>query len=179
MEGNQLFALQAVPSGTVSLPGQSVPPSRFPSVLHLLTSLDGGNNWTVLDNYLNSTAQNVSSYAVDPSSIDTIYEVVSIPISPIQPVGRPQSNGTPIPVPRLTPGSALYKTTDGGSNWQLLQQGLPTIAQVQLAIDKPNLIYLGTTSGGARPLQPSSIVGPSSTGSAFELSVSSDGVRTW
>ena len=179
MEGNQLFALQAVPSGTVSLPGQSVPPSRFPSVLHLLTSLDGGNNWTVLDNYLNSTAQNVSSYAVDPSSIDTIYEVVSIPISPIQPVGRPQSNGTPIPVPSLTPGSALYKTSDGGSNWQQLQQGLPLGAQVQLAIDKPNLVYLSTISGGAHPLRPLAIAGPNATGSTFQLSMSSNRGATW
>ncbi len=179
MEGNQLFALQAVPSGTLSLPGQSTSPSSYPSLLHLLTSVDGGYNWTVLDNYINSAAQDVRSFAVDPSSTDTIYEVISGLVSPIQPVGRTQSSGTPLPVPRLTPGSALYKTTDGGSNWQLLQQGLPTIAQVQLAIDKPNLIYLGTTSGGARPLQPSSIVGPSSTGSAFQLSVSSDGGTTW
>jgi len=179
MEGSQLFALQVVPSGTVSLPGQSAPPSRFSSLLHLLTSVDGGNNWTVLDNYLNNTAQNVSSYAVDPSSIDTIYEVVSVPISPIQPVGRPQSNGTPIPVPSLTPGSALYKTTDGGSNWQQLQQGLPLGAQVQLAIDKPNLVYLSTISGGPHPLHPLGIAGPNTTAGAFQLSVSSNGGATW
>jgi hypothetical protein len=179
MEGNQLFALQAVPPGTLSLPGQSTPPSRYPSLLHLLTSVDGGYNWTVLDNYLNSSAQDVRSYAVDPSSIDTIYEVVSGPVLPIQPVGRPQSSGTPIPVPRITPGSALYKTTDGGSNWQLLQQGLPIATQVQLAIDKPNLLYLGSTSGGAHPLQPSGIVSPNTTGSTFQLNVSSNGGATW
>jgi len=181
MEGNQLFALQVVPSDSLSLPGQATSPSIYPSLLHLLTSVDGGYNWTVLDNYINKAAQNVHSFAVDPSSTDTIYEVISTPLSPIQPVGRPQGSGTPIPVPvpRLTPGSALYKTTDGGSNWQLLQQGLPTATQVQLAIDKPNLVYLGSTSGGAHPLQPSSIIGPRTTGSAFQLSVSSNGGTTW
>ncbi len=179
MEGNQLFALQVVPSGTVSLPGQSAPPSRFSSILHLLTSVDGGNNWTVLDNYLNNTAQDVRSYAVDPSSIDTIYEVVSVPVLPIQPMGRLQGNGTPIPAPSLTPGSALYKTTDGGSNWQQLQQGLPLGAQVQLAIDKPNLVYLSTISGGPHPLRPLAVVGPNASVSTFQLSMSNNGGATW
>ena len=177
MEGNQLFALQGVPSATLPLPGQSTPSSGT-SGLHLLTSIDGGNNWTVLDNYLNNTAQSVTSYAVDPSSVDTIYEVVSVLRSPIQPLGRLQK-GTPIPVPLLSPGSSLYKTTDGGSNWQQLQQGLPFGAQVQLAIDKPNLVYLSTISGGPHPLGPLAVAGPNATGSTFQLSASSDGGTTW
>ena len=174
MEGSQLFALQAVPTATVSLPGQSTPSSRF-SILHLVTSVDGGNNWTVLDSYLNSTAQNVTSYAVDPSSTDTIYEAVSLPVYPILITGRPQSSGTP----SLVPGNALYKTTDGGSNWQQLQQELPFAAQVQLAIDKPNLVYLSTISGGPHPIRPLAIAGPNAAVSTFQLSMSSNGGATW
>ncbi len=185
MEGSQLFGLQAVPSSAFVLPGQPTPPqpaAKFP-IQRLVASVDGGNNWTVLDSHFGSEMLTVRRYAVDPSNTDTIYEIVGAPFSPILSIlsrtlsapGTSSSSGA---------GDSLYKTVDSGSNWKLLQQGIPYGMEVQLAANKPDLVYLGSTSSptlfslvvGLGPTSSSSF-GTSANG--FNLSVSSDGGVTW
>jgi len=184
MEGSQLFGLQAMPPSTFSLPGQPTQPrpTSISPLLRLVTSVDGGNNWTVLDSHFSSAMQTVRSYAVDPSSMDTIYEIVGAPFSPVL---RPPPSGAPGTSSSQSGfGGSLYKTTDSGSNWKLLQQGIPFSMQVQLAANKPNLVYLGGTNasppyprGGLQPTSSSS--SSTSANNGFNLSVSSDGGATW
>ena len=183
MEGSQLFGLQAVPSSAFILPGQPAPSqstSNLP-ILRLVASTDGGNNWTVLDSHFGSEMLTVKSYAVDPSNTDTIYEIVGAPFSPILSI---LSLGAPGTSSSLSgSGDSLYKTVDSGSNWKLLQQGIPYGMEVQLAANKPDLLYLGGSSlptlnsiaAGLWPTSSSS----STSANGFNLSVSSDGGATW
>jgi len=184
MEGSQLFGLQAVPPSAFALPGQPTPPQPASKFLaqRLVTSVDGGNNWTVLDGHFGSAMQTVRSYAVDPSNTDTIYEIVGAPISPVlifSSLFAPGTSSSPSGF-----GGSLYKTVDGGSNWNLLQQGIPYGMEVQLAANKPDLLYLGgtslpTLSSIAAGLWPTSSSSTGTSAIGFNLSVSSDGGATW
>jgi S1-C subfamily serine protease/photosystem II stability/assembly factor-like uncharacterized protein len=49
------------------------------------------------------------------------------------------------PIKKWAPGSALYKTTDGGKNWRKLTNGLPTVNLGRVGIDyyrkDPNIVF--------------------------------------
>jgi len=63
-------------------------------------------------------------------------------------------------------GTGIYKSTDGGTNWKPLTEGLPNVIQANLALapSNPNLLYAivaGTprTAGGAGPASTTGVVG--------------------
>ena len=176
MEGNRLFGVQYVAQSTVSTPGQAILPGQNFPLRRLMTSVDGGHNWTVLDSHINATAQGMSSYAVDPTNHDTIYEVVGVPLLPAQRPLRLQGSDAAVTL-YAGPGGELYKTMNGGATWQLLLQGLPFGVQVSLASNKPNLVYLGGLIG-PRPYAPQSQEATSTVGT-FYLSVSNDEGANW
>ena len=105
------------------------------------------------------TSRNVTALVINPSAPSTLYVAVS----------------------NFFGGSGVYKSTDGGSTWNLRNNGINHTELLSLAIDPvtPNTLYLGvsfccvvgshiykTTDGadswapipGAPPLVPSSIV---------------------
>ncbi len=179
MVGNRLLGLQPIPD--------NIPQSRQRNVLQfvrLVTSTDGGFTWTVLDNQFQAAKLGVRSYAIDPSNSNTMYELVGRPLSPIGgPAPRSEPPSTPVP-PYDTNGD-LYRTTDGGAQWQLVFKSLPFGSEVQLASNKSQVIYAG---GSASPLPLAGVLPehpfsrapyqPSGAGS-FNLHVSSDGGATW
>ena len=152
----------------------------------MVTSTDGGQQWTVLDEPFRSAVLEVRSYAVDPSNANTIYELVGRLLSGIIPKGsQPASTSTTFVAPSGADGD-LYKTIDGGIHWQRVLQGLPSGSAVQLVPGQPTTLYAG---GTVRPLpaganqsgasfQGSSPSSLSAIGS-FSLHVSSDGGVTW
>ncbi len=103
MIGQHLFGIQTLPARFL-LQGRKGTAPRYAvyNLPRLVTSSDGGRTWTVLDQQFAATQQGVGDYAVDPTNIATIYEMVSVPWLPIQPL-TPAPNGT-IPAPRLQRG---------------------------------------------------------------------------
>jgi len=124
-------------------------------------STDGGDTWS---NAGLKNAERVAHIVVSPKSSDTIYAAV------------------PGPLWSDSPDRGLYKTTDGGKNWNLVLKGgnLSTgCSTVALDPNDPNVIFAGMwdfrrkgwtfRSGGDGPDQPS--------GSG--LFRSADGGATW
>ncbi len=173
VEGNHLFGIQiimprALPAG---------PPAKYvPFVVpRLATSVDGGHTWTIIDNQFTSQRLGVHSYVVDPNNPSTIYELLGYPLLPINLRSVPTYD--PLPIYGLN--QELFKTVDGGGNWQSVLTNIPYASQVQLASDNPQVIYVGG-SIGPLPLLPNlpRQAYPVAIGT-FHLQMSTDGGSSW
>ena len=108
VEGGHLFGIQFVQNGGpvhVQPSGMLLP--------RLVSSIDSGLTWTVVDTQLAITNMGVHDYAVDPSNNATIYELLGPAFGPIQP-----ASGAPKGIANSM-DEALYKSTDGGSTWKI------------------------------------------------------------
>ena len=171
LEGDHLFGVQwLIPRAKPLEP----PDGAFPFLLpRLVTSVDGGHNWTVIDNQFAAQKLGVHSYAVDPTNPDTIYDLVGHLALPLKDVP------TNDPLPYTGLNQQLFKTTDGGATWQMLLSNMPYGSQVQLATANPQLIYVGGTVGPL-PLAPGAAGSPYPIPSGtFHLQVSANGGMTW
>jgi len=97
-------------------------------------STDGGRTWTkTLDHKIDGREIGAIDIAVDPSQPNTLYAAT------YDKVRRPWTFG------EGGPGSAIFKSTDGGSTWRQLTTGLPTgmIGRIGLAIARsdPKTVY--------------------------------------
>ena len=176
VEGGHLFGIQFVQSGG---PVPAQPPVI--SLSRLVTSVDGGRTWTILDTKLVSTGMSARDYAIDPSNTSTIYELLGPTFGPVQP-----ANGAPTGSVKGSSNGiedALYKTSDGGATWKLLLSNLPFGSQLHLAAKTPNILYVG---GSRSPLP--YVAQPGQTGAEpafplqtgnFLLHMSNDGGATW
>lgn len=185
MQGKRLFGLQLIPLGTLQRQPGGTLPVQF-ALSRLLSSADGGQIWTVLDEQFQAANLEVRSYAVDPSNANTLYELVGRLLSGTVPGG---SQLAPTSTPFAAPSGAngdLYKSTDAGAHWQLVLKDLPFGSEVQFAPGQSARLYAG---GTVRPLpaaanrsgssfQGSSLSSLDDVGS-FHLHVSSDGGITW
>lgn len=177
MVGGHLFGVQWIARHVPPIVFQGTPPKYTPPLARLMTSSDGGHNWTVLDNQFISTRQEERAYAVDTANANTIYELVGLPWWPLQP-GVTEPNDVLPPVGR---DGDLYKTTDNGANWHLILKGLPfgERVHVQLVRGDAQMIYAG---GAASPI-PYMAGAPAShmngAGGSFDLQLSRDGGASW
>ncbi len=147
IEGNHLFGVQLI----MPRPMPVGPPARpIPNLLpRLVTSVDGGHNWIVIDNQFAAQRLGVHSYAVDPTNPNTIYDLVGFSWFPINLRTVPTYDQLPM----IGLNQELYKTADGGATWQSVLTNIPYGSQVQLAVGKPQVIYVGGTIGPL-PLSP-------------------------
>ena len=176
--GNALFGTQWFTPAAMPNSHPGAVPRSFTRLSRLVMSTDGGQTWTIVDGQFATTSQGVSSYAVDPLNSRTIYDLVSTPWWPIQPI---ETEPYDI-LPAYGVNGNLYKTTDGGANWQLLLKSLPFGTQVRLANGQLQTLYVGGRRGPL-PYVGHSMPGngnsvPYATGN-FSLQVSSDGGSTW
>lgn len=95
---------------------------------------DGGKTWNQVLKINDDTG--VSDIAMDPESPDTLYAAAY------------ERRRTPFGFNGGGPGSAIYKTTDGGTNWKKLTKGLPyenggDTGRIGLDIYRkdPNIVY--------------------------------------
>jgi hypothetical protein len=187
--GGRLFGLVPVTLPPFLPPGQapSLQPRSVPTFLRLATSRDGGRTWSLIDGQFEAAQLDARSYAVDPTSPDTVYLMVGQPVGPIV-YQRPPTAPLPAYPPRPEGTySDLYRTTDGGASWTRVLANIPFGMTVQVA--GPALVYVGgspspvpliaTSSGGVpqqiysgAPLAASSLDG-------FGLRVSRDSGATW
>lgn len=172
---NALFGIQWVPSTPVPPVHTGSLPNSFGRLSRLLTSTDGGQTWTVIDRQVATKNLSTGSYAVDPANSKTIYELASTPWLPVQPSAEPNDI-----IPVFGINGNLYKTTDGGTTWQLLQSNLPFGTQIKMAAGSSQMLYLG----GVRSPLPYVARGSASNStdvaqSNFRLQITNDGGATW
>jgi hypothetical protein len=173
VEDNRLFGIQWILPR--ALPASS-PIKAFPYLVpRLATSVDGGHNWTIIDNQFTAQRLGMHSYAVDPDNSNTIYELIGTSLFPINLRSVPTSD----PLPIFGINQELYKTTDGGATWQSVLKNIPYASQVQLASGNPQTIYVGGTMGPL-PLLPGvpRQSYPVAIGT-FHLQMSRNGGSTW
>jgi hypothetical protein len=194
MAGDRLFGLQWLqplrPSPPVGGPTLGPMPGFAPALARLVTSVDGGRTWTVIDDQFGAAWLGVRSYAVDPEHPATIYILAGRPIGPVE-YGPPSGVQLPPSPPQPNGMDAdLYKTTNGGASWQPLLRGISYGMTVRLAADSPATVYVG---GSPSPVPlvasagvPGAPVGAASGAGApagvlggFQLRVSRDGGATW
>lgn len=173
--GNALFGIQWITSTPLPPVHTGSLPNYFARLSRLLTSTDGGQTWTVVDQPIAAKNVSVTSYAVDPTNSKTIYELAGTPWLPVQPA--PASNDT---LPGFVTNEDLYKTIDGGVTWKLLLPNLPFGTQVKIAGGNAQTLYIG----GVRSPLPYVARGSASNStdtaqSNFRLQVSSDGGASW
>ena len=170
-EGNHLFGLQWITPGATPI---NQPARVWPYLLpRLVTSVDGGHNWTIIDSQFSAQKLGVHSYTVDPTDPNTIYALLGGSLLPVEAT-------TPQAVPSYFGlYQELFKTTDGGASWHLLLQNIPFGSQVQLASGNPQLIYVGGTISPLPLLRNETEPAfPIPIGS-FHLQVSTNGGATW
>ncbi len=173
VEGNHLFGIQMIVPR--SLPaGSPIKAIPYPAP-RLATSVDGGHNWTIIDNQFTAQRLGVHSYVVDPDDSNTIYELIGASLLPI----NLRSVPTYDPLPIFGINQELFKTTDGGTTWQSVLKNIPYASQVQLASGNPHVIYVGGTVGPL-PLIPGvpRQSYPYAIGS-YHLQMSTNGGSTW
>lgn len=147
VEGNHLFGIQWImPRALPARPPIKAIPYLVP---RLVTSVDGGHNWTIIDNQFATQRLGVHSYAVDPNNSNTIYDLIGSTLLPINLRSLPTYD----PLPFIGINQELYKTTDGGATWHSVLKNIPYASQIQLAAGNPPVIYVGGTNGPL-PLQP-------------------------
>src|SRR5258708_26797834 len=168
LEGTHLFGLQWI------LPRAYInQPIKVPYLLpRLVTSTDGGHNWTVIDGQVATQKLGVRSYAVDPTDPDTIYALFGGVLLPFE-VAVPNDV-----LPVFGFKQELFKTTDGGATWHLVLNNIPFGSQVQLASGNPRIIYVGGTLGPVPLLREAEPADPIPVAS-FHLQVSNDGGASW
>jgi hypothetical protein len=173
IEGNHLFGVQLIMPRPIPV---GTPARPIPNLLpRLVTSVDGGHNWTIIDNQFAAQRLGVHSYAVDPTNPSIIYDLVGFSLFPLN--LRVVPTYDPLPVIGLN--QELFRTTDGGATWQSVLTNIPYGSQVQLATGNPQVIYVGGTIGPL-PLIPNApqATFPIQIGS-FHLQISTNGGSKW
>ena len=173
VDGNRLFGMQWIMPR--ALPVSPPIRSYLYLVPRLVTSVDDGHNWTIIDNQFATQRLGVHSYTVDPSDSNTIYDLVGFSLFPINLREVPTYD----PLPSIGLNQELFKTTDGGATWQSVLKNIPYGSQVQLATGNPQVIYVGGTISPL-PLVPGILPQsyPAAIGS-FHLQMSTNGGSNW
>ena len=110
-------------------------------------STDGGANWAkTLDHKVDGRAIGAIDIVMDPSNPNTLYAAT------YDKVRRPWTFG------EGGPGSAIFKSTDGGVKWSQLTTGLPTgmLGRIGLSIARnaPKTIYAVIENANSRTVPP-------------------------
>ena len=106
-------------------------------------STDGGKSWTkTLDHKVEGREIGATDIAMDPSNPSVLYAAT------YDKVRRPWTFG------EGGPGSAIFKSTDGGASWKQLTNGLPTgmIGRIGLSIARtdPKTVYAVVENANTR-----------------------------
>jgi photosystem II stability/assembly factor-like uncharacterized protein len=135
--------------------GAAFPPAAAAPVSNIFKSTNGGASWTALNTGI-PPGGFANVLVIDPASPATLY--ILVPSFGL----APGAGGPPI--------GGVFKSTDGGENWRMLNTGLPPGVLISFLAVTPSALYaLVPTFGG----------GPGNGPPVSAISKSTDGGETW
>jgi len=164
IDGGDTWKATGISGAATGCCGLAIDPAR-PSTLYasthqggLMHSEDGGDTWISFGSQVNQILVDSTStlYSVSGSTIYVLplggATVVKVAPGSIMTLAIDPTNSSTwyaIIYGPSGPGNSIYKSTDGGDNWQRVGNGLPSspgAAPLGLAIDPsaPGTVYLGT-----------------------------------
>jgi photosystem II stability/assembly factor-like uncharacterized protein len=98
---------------------------------------DGGENWNLMNKGVIETAISVRGFSVEPGNSDIVYMAGEVSswewnLEPLPGLGLDMTKGV------------VYKTTDGGENWQRIWLGDNLARYIWIHPENHNLIYIST-----------------------------------
>ena len=138
---------------------------------HIYKSTDGGRAWSQMDNGVDDFLEGVTfrGFNVDPRSSDIVYAAGE--------VGSPGWAGEDRPGREFDMVQGfVYKTTDGGQNWDLIWNGNNLARYVWIDPRDPNVIYVST---GIFDREAANSVPDSRMPGGVGVVKSTDGGQTW
>jgi photosystem II stability/assembly factor-like uncharacterized protein len=139
---------------------------------HIYKSTDRAQTWVQMDNGVTpNNGLSFRGFSVDPRSSDIVYAAAEVVSTVFIEAGKKPQGTT-------GSGGRVYRTTDGGKNWELIWEGDALARYVWVAPDDPNRIYVSTGIFDRFPLNFPQNATPDNAGGVGILR-SADGGRTW
>lgn len=147
--GNMTLSFNNIPIGPTEMRSVAVNPSNSKLVLtganigDMYRSTDEGQTWTkVFDNHTNLDVVNQIAYS--SSNTNIVYAGMSM--------SRGISIDRPMPILPTAPSYGMLKSTDGGINWNFINNGLDpsdkNIMTIAVHPTNPQIVFIGTLNTG-------------------------------
>jgi photosystem II stability/assembly factor-like uncharacterized protein len=133
---------------------------------HIYKSIDGGQNWVQKGIISPNQGQHFRGFTVSPTSSDIVYAQAEVDCVLLSTSCPPPAGG------KLTPsGGRIYRTTNGGDNWDLIWQGDALARYLWIDPNNVNTLYVSTGIFDRTPMETS----PDGAG----VLKSTDGGKSW
>gem|GEM_PF-926756 len=140
---------------------------------HIYKSTDGGLSWSQMDNGVEpNQGHSFRGFTIDPRSSDVVYAAAEVEAHIFRDTGRmPDARDG-------RQGGRVYRTVDGGQNWELIWEGLALARYIWIDPTDPDVLYVSTGFFDRSPLnEPENPIATDSGG--IGILKSTDGGRTW
>ncbi|MGB6838080.1 MAG: family 16 glycoside hydrolase, partial [Dehalococcoidia bacterium] len=140
---------------------------------HIYKSTDSGLTWTQMDNGVEpNQGHSFRGFTIDPRSSDVVYAAAEVEAHIFRDTGRmPDARDG-------RQGGRVYRTVDGGQNWELIWEGLALARYIWIDPTDPDVLYVSTGFFDRSPLnEPENPIATDSGG--IGILKSTDGGRTW
>jgi photosystem II stability/assembly factor-like uncharacterized protein len=140
---------------------------------HICKSTDGGLTWTQMDNGVEpNQGHSFRGFTIDPRSSDIVYAAAEVEAYVFRDSGR-------MPDAREgRQGGRVYRSVDGGENWELIWEGVALARYVWIDPTDPDVLYVSTGFFDRHPLnEPENPIATDCGGIGVLKSL--DGGQTW
>ncbi len=136
---------------------------------HIYNSTDGGKTWVQKDNGISPyTGQHFRGFTVDPRTSDIVYAQAEVDCYVFEPGCT-----------ELIQGGRVYRTTDGGENWEIIWEGDALARYLWIDPTNPDVLYVSTGIFDRDPLNTPTDGRDPLQNSGVGVLKSTDGGRTW
>ncbi len=139
---------------------------------HIYKSTDGGLHWVEMDNGVTPNAGlHFRGFTVDPRSSDIVYAQAEVDCYVLRQDCLPTALGTQ--------GGRVYRTTDGGQNWEIIWEGEALARYLWIDPADPQVMYVSTGIWDRNPLDLSGEGEQAVRDSGLGILKTTDGGETW
>lgn len=139
---------------------------------HIYKSTDGGGSWVAMDEGIGQHGGlSFRGFTVDPRSSDVVYAAAEVDAHVLVASGRTDvhPNGK---------GGRVFRTDDGGRQWQLIWEGDALARYIWIDPTNPDVLYISTGFFDRFPLNLPEEFSPTNAG-GFGVYKSTDAGATW
>jgi photosystem II stability/assembly factor-like uncharacterized protein len=140
---------------------------------HIYKSTNGGLTWTQMDNGVEPhQGHSFRGFTIDPRSSDIVYAAAEVEAHVFRDTGSmPDARDE-------RQGGRVYRTVDGGQNWELIWEGVALARYVWIDPTNPDVLYVSTGFFDRHALnEPENPIATDCGG--IGILKSTDGGRTW